>query len=167
MDFISKRQSVLFGDSAFVNDPQKHKFILTENHIKNGVIERIPIHELQTENPTISSLNFHENLILFQSLRILYLDKAEEKESFEKPLPINYVIIAKDARVNLEELNKQYSFSTIIFDSSNHWWGIKQLKLDADALGISYWDVNQKGAFVFKLKKAPEKFQRLYPSESG
>lgn len=150
MDFISNRQSVLFGDSAFVNDPQKQKFILSENHIKSGVKELITLQNLELDNS--NTLTFHDNLILFQSLRILYLDKAEDKLNFESPLLIDYVVIAKDAKVNLKQLNKQYSFSTIIFDSSNHWWRIKQLKQDADTLGIPYWDVNQKGAFVFKIK---------------
>lgn len=150
MDFISNRKSVLFGDSAFVNDPQKQKFILSENHIKSGVKEQITLQNLELDNS--NTLTLHGNLILFQSLRILYLDKAEKRLNFKSPLPIDYVVIAKDAKVNLESLRKQYRFSTIIFDSSNHWWRIKQLKQDADTLGIPYWDVNQRGAFVFKLK---------------
>ena len=150
MDFISNRQSVLFGDSVFVNDPQKQKFILSENHIKSGVKEQITLQNLELDNSNI--LTFHDNLILFQSLRILYLDKSEKRLNFVSPLLIDYVVIAKDAKVNLESLRKQYRFSTIIFDSSNHWWRIKRLKQDADTLGIPYWDVNQKGAFVFKLK---------------
>lgn len=150
MDFIFNRQSILYGDSTFVNDPQKQKFVLAENHIKSGVKERLILKNSKTDST--NTLAFHENLILFQSLRILYLDKAEKKLSFKKPLLIDYVVIAKDAKVSLEQLNKQYSFNTLIFDSSNHWWKIKQLKLEADALGIPYWDVNQKGAFVYKLK---------------
>lgn len=150
MDFISKRQSVLFGDSVFVKYPDEQKFILAENHIKSGVKKRFILQTLQCDSS--NAIAFQENLILFQSLRILYLDKVEEKLSFEKPLIIDYVVIAKDAKVNLEQLCKHYSFNTLIFDSSNHWWRIKKLKLEADALGIPYWDVNQKGAFVFKLK---------------
>ena len=150
MDFISNRQSILYGDSVFVNDPEKQKFILAENHIKSGVKEWITLENHQANNSSL--LEFRENIILFQSLRVLYLDKAEKKLSFKKPLIIDYVVIAKDARVNLEELNKKYSFSSLIFDSSNHWWKIKQLKREAEALGIPYWDVNEKGAFVFKLK---------------
>lgn len=156
MDFIFKQKSVLIGDSTFVNNPQKHKFILTENHIKSGIKEKFTLQKLQMDSSNLNTFQFHENLILFQSLRILYLDKPEADLSFENPLPIDFVVIAKDAKVNLVQLSQQYSFSTIIFDSSNHWWRIKQLKQEADTLGIPYWDVNQKGAFVFKIKKAPE-----------
>jgi hypothetical protein len=152
MDFIFKQKSVLIGDSAFINNPQKHKFILTENHIKSGIKECITLQELQVDSSNLNTFQFHENLILFQSLRILYLDKPEADLSFEKPLPIDFLVIAKNAKVSLGQLSQQYRFSTIIFDSSNHWWRIKNLKQEADTLGIPYWDVNQKGAFVFKLK---------------
>ena len=83
MDFISKRQSLLFGDSAFVNNSDEQKFILTENHIKSGVKERIILQNLQADSS--NTVAFHKNIILFKSLRILYLDKAEERLSFEKP----------------------------------------------------------------------------------
>jgi len=151
MDFISQKTSVLFGDSAFVHDSQKHKFILTENQINSGVKEQIRLCENQEVNAHYSPIEFNGNLILFQSLRILYLNKAEEDKSYKKPLVIDYVVIAKDAKVDLTQLRKQYIFNSLIFDSSNKWWKIKQLKLDAESLGIPYWDVNEKGAFVFKL----------------
>lgn len=153
MDFISKQKSVLLGDSAFIFDQQKQKFIVGENHIKNGVKKRVVLQNFQSDS--LNVLTFKENIILFNSLRILYLDKVQTKRSFKTPLAINYIVIAKDAKVNLEELRSQYSFNAIIFDSSNHWWRIKQLKSEADALGISYWDVNEKGAFVFSLNALP------------
>jgi len=160
MDFIAQQKSVLFGDSAFVSDQQIQKFILNENHVNNQIKERVFIYKTPTNSSYLDALVFRKNIILFHSLRILYLDKAEKKQSFKKPLPIDYVVIAKNANVNLSQLLKQYCFKTIIFDSSNNWWRINQLKLDAEALGLSYWDVNEKGAFVFSNKKPPDKNQR-------
>lgn len=161
MDFISRQKSVLLGDSAFVFDKKKHKFILDENHIKNGVKEGRSIHKIKMDSLNLGYVTFHEDIILFQSLRILYLDQAEKNQLVEKALPIDYVVIAKNAKVNLSQLQKQYDFRSLIFDSSNSWWQLKRLKDEADRLDIPYWDVNEKGAFVFSNKKTPEKFQRV------
>lgn len=161
MDFISQQKSYLLGDSAFISDPQKQKFILAENHIKNGVKQSILLPDFSSEASDYGNLRLDKDLILFHSLRILYLDQTEKNQAVENPLPIDFLVISKNADINLTRVLSQYRFSTIIFDSSNSWWRIKQIKDEADRLNIPYWDVNEKGAFVLTYKKPPERIQRV------
>ncbi len=158
MDFISGEKSFLFGDSVFLSDEKEQKYILGAYHTKLGIKECIAF-PLEMNDQLPSYILIQENLILFHSLRILYLDSQRKEQIYANPLPIDYIVVAKDAKVKLNELLKQYTFNYIIFDSSNSWWKIKYMKAEADNLGINYWDVNQQGAFVFSNKKPPEKFE--------
>ena len=156
MDFISAQKNLLLGDSAFINDKQKQKFVLKENHVKSRIEESV-VQQTGT-TPLLSDYLYKEdNLILFQSLRILFIDKQLPPKITPKPLEIDYVVVAKNTKINLPNLLRQYRFKCLIFDSSNTWWRIKKLKEEAAKLEIEVWDVNEKGAFVFVEKTSPLK----------
>jgi competence protein ComEC len=156
MDFISAQKNMLLGDSAFINDKQKQKFVLKENHVKSR-IEELAVQQTGTTPLSCDYLYKEDNLILFQSLRILFIDKQLTPKITPKPLGIDFVVVAKNTKINLPDLLSQYRFKCLIFDSSNTWWKIKKLKEEAAKLEIEIWDVNEKGAFVFIEKKSPLK----------
>lgn len=158
MDFIDNRKSTLIADSAFISDTQAKSYTIKENHIIKRIKENEALYTLPTKE--FSTIAFSKNIILFQSLRILFIDSRQKEVRCEKPLDLDYIVIAKNTAVNLKQLSRQYHFKALIFDSSNNWWEIQRLKSEAEALNIEYWDVNEKGAFVIDIKK-PTEIQRV------
>jgi competence protein ComEC len=151
MDFIWKRKSLVYGDSAFIHSPSLEKYILKENHIKRRILE-------EEQYPTGTNVNadwvkiLNHRIILFNALRVVYLDKAQYECKFEKPLVIHYLVIAKDAKIDFARLKQEYDFKYLIFDSSNSLWYRKKMEQRAAELKIPFWDVNQQGAFVLHKK---------------
>lgn len=164
MDFIAKQKSTLIADSAFLSDTMAKNYTIKENHIFNRIKTCDAFHPLPKRN--LKTLVLSKNIILFQSLRILYIDSDQKPLEIQKPLDLDYIVIAKNAAINLEQLSHQYHFNALIFDASNDWWQIQQLKSDAAALNIEYWDVNEKGAFVVDLKK-PTEIQQVFANFAG
>ncbi len=158
MDFIDNRKSTLIADSAFISDTQAKSYTIKENHIIKRIKENEALYTFPTKE--FSTIAFSKNIILFQSLRILFIDSRQKEVRCEKPMDLDYIVIAKNAAVNLKQLSRQYHFKALIFDSSNNWWEIQRLKSEAEALNIEYWDVNEKGAFVIDIKK-PTEIQRV------
>lgn len=165
LDFISENRSVLLADSIFIADKQVQKYVLKENHLKNHIRNCVSVDLSNSLAIESNALKKDDQLILFQSLKMLYLDKPI-KSKYKNTLPLDYIIIAKNAKINLKQLIDSYNFKTIIFDSSNSWWYLNDQKLAAEALGLSYWDVNEQGAFVWKNKKPAKILQRVFNRES-
>ncbi len=151
MDFISNRKSLVLGDSAFIHNPALEKYVLKENHIKRRI-------QKEEQYPTLINMNtdlvkiIKHRIILFNSLRVVYLDKAQAESKSKKPLVINYLVIAKDVKMDFAKLKQEYDFKYLIFDSSNSPWYRKKMKQKAAELKIPFWDVNQQGAFVLQEK---------------
>ena len=147
MDFISQRKSVLYGDSLFINSPDLQRYIIDENHIMNRIIQTTIIKNNYTkESAILEDLAFQGNLILFQSLRILYLDNEFRNNHYDKKLAIDFVVVSHNANIDLKTLKENYFFKMIILDSSNDWNTTNKLMQEAKKQGIDCWNVNEKGA---------------------
>jgi len=152
MDFIQQQQSVLIGDSGFVKCPDEQKFVLNEFHLKKGIQANICLSSLDTTQYH-SGVIIHNKLILFDSLKIIYLNDFQKNISYSKPMQVDYIVLAHDALFNLKQLQKQYTFKYLIFDASNNWWKTKKLRQQALEMHIPYWDVQTNGAFALSLSK--------------
>lgn len=159
-DFISNQKSVLICDSSFMHNASMHKFVCAENHIKQGIKTKTILQSNKLQEKDLKIPKFMDNIFLFDSVRILWIDKKPIYKTHENLLNIDYVLISNSIEVDLAHLKTGYNFKMIIFDSSNIWWKIKQMKNDAKNLGIEFWDVNENGAFVY-TKKPSDKNQRV------
>ncbi|MES2619916.1 MAG: ComEC/Rec2 family competence protein [Bacteroidota bacterium] len=89
-------------------------------------------------------------LILFEEKKILIVDTALEKNTFElkNKLKVDLVVLSHNPKVYLENLSTLVDFNEVVFDSSNKLWRINYWKKDCDKMQIKYWNVTEQGAYV-------------------
>lgn len=88
------------------------------------------------------------NCIQFDRKTIFILDQLkmipQNKNHFD------YVLLKNNSKVNLSKLDSQMDFDTLLFDGSNSFWKIEKWKNACDTLGIKYYDITKRGAFILK-----------------
>jgi competence protein ComEC len=63
-------------------------------------------------------------------------------------LELDFVVIQDNPSFLIEDLKQKLSFKELIFDTSNSFWRIKKWKSECDKIGVIYYDVNEKGAWI-------------------
>ena len=141
IDFASGRNYYFVGDSDLLKDDFPRNFHLKPSRILNRTTETL-INNPEAENDYIS----------FGNRRILLLDKTT---SFAKPVnkeKIDLLVISKNPKLYLSQLNESFNISQVVFDGSAPSWKTKYWKKDCDSLHIPWFDVTEKGAFVMNLR---------------
>jgi hypothetical protein len=93
-----------------------------------------------------------QNFIGFRDLRVLILrDDKYSNRTVDIPLALDYIVLANNADVSVEDILRLFTFKKIIIDSSNSWYYRKKILKLLDENSIEYYDVSNKGAFIKKL----------------
>jgi competence protein ComEC len=99
-----------------------------------------------------ASVFYNKNSIYFKGIRIWVLDKSQKKVA---SLPNNwvtqYLLIVDNPDISIFDLKKQGDFKQIIFNTSNQKNKVLRWKEECKQLGIAYYDMNEKGAWMLKL----------------
>ncbi|MEM6697578.1 MAG: hypothetical protein AAF599_04230, partial [Bacteroidota bacterium] len=85
--------------------------------------------------------------IQFHDQRIMLLDHAQLLPSDTK-LQVDYLLIHDDPDISIEKILKVITPQRIIFDTSNRFSRVKKWKAECERLGITYYSIHDKGAFV-------------------
>jgi len=67
-----------------------------------------------------------------------------------KILEVDYIILSDNVNIRINELVRYIKSKMIIFDSSNNFYTIARWKEQSKALGVNYYDIAEKGAFILK-----------------
>lgn len=93
-----------------------------------------------------------QNFIGFRDLRVFILrDDKYSNRKVDVPLALDYIVLANDADVSVEDILRLFIFKKIIIDSSNSWYYRQNMLKLLDENSIEYYDVSNKGAFIEKL----------------
>ena len=141
MDFISGNKYIFTGDTHLLRNRFLANFHLKPSRIRQQV----------TEISSMPSL-FHDDCwFLFNSKKILVLQKPLHIKSLRKRLSLDILILSKNLRMSIFEIHKLLECKQIVFDSSNAPWRIKKWTTECEKLKISCFSVPDKGAFVKTL----------------
>jgi competence protein ComEC len=95
---------------------------------------------------------YNKNSIYFRGVYLRVLDKFQKKVA---SLPNNwveqYLLIVDNPDISMSELKKLNNFKQIIFNTSNQKTNVIRWKKECQQLGISYYDIGEKGAWMLKL----------------
>ncbi len=141
MDFIKGRQYVFKGDSTLLNDPTLENFHLKPCRVAHRIS---PTHNLSTLSQAAS-------LFRFGNTSLLLVDKVLPHSKPAGKIPIDIIILSRNARVSAQELINLFSCSTVIIDATNTYWKTRTWQQDCQKLGISCHAVTSQGAFVLTL----------------
>jgi len=64
---------------------------------------------------------------------------------------IDYLVLSKNARVDLIKLSQELKIGKVIFDSSNSKYKVALWKEQCKSAKLAYYDVSSSGAFVENL----------------
>jgi len=141
MDIIQGDKYYFVGDSVLLKDYSLQNF-----HLKPA---RNLFHTTSS-NDTILKI-FPDNLIKIENVSVLIIDNSFKDFSSSKKTLLDIIVICKNPRLSISQLQNEFACKEIIFDSSNPLWKIERWKKECDSLHLRFHSVPQQGAFVMDL----------------
>jgi competence protein ComEC len=142
IDFIDGSKYYFLSDSLLKNDP------LLINYNLKPARTAFFANKSDQQMPSV----FHQkNFYQFYQVKLLVIDSALQLLPVSEKLHLDYVIISKNAPVEIESLVMNFDCNYFIFDGSNSSWKIEQWKKECEELHLRSHSVSEKGAFVTDL----------------
>ena len=141
MDLISGNKYFFQGDTSCSQDSSLGNF-----HLKPSRI----LHQIKKVN-AMPSLLFNDCWILFNSIRIIFIQKPICTNQVKNKLKVDILVLSKNVKISIHEIHKVFECTEIIFDSSNSNSRISKWASECQQLNITCYSVGMKGAFVRTL----------------
>ncbi len=160
INFIDGRDNILFAgvDKEEIDNLHYH---VKNNWIKMGVENEkiIPLSKLSSQYyfsnfMTLDNQNifYKHNIINFKGETFFVVRNLKDLPSMEKEiLSVDYVILAENPGVKIEELLKRVTCNMIIIDSSNNRWKKDRWITECSNLSVDCFPIEDNGAFVLKF----------------
>lgn len=141
IDFILGQQFVFKGDFSL-----QHKSTLENFHLK-------PCRIAHHISPAHSLEGFQQasGLYKFGNTSLLVVDKPLPPPKPAAKIPVDIIVLSRNANVSAQELTNHFSCNTVIIDPTNSRWKTKSWQEDCRRLGVSCHAVTNQGAFVLTL----------------
>jgi len=150
IEFADGRNRYLISDSSLINDESKMLFYVKHNWWKTGARDNYFSYEQQSL-PSVFNIYHHKQFINFNGVKLLILDKEFNMNQLPKSETFNYVVVTKNAKINLAELYNQNPFEELIIDASNNYHTIKHYQSFSKDLPIELYITNDMGAKVIDI----------------
>lgn len=140
IDFIQGSSYKFVGDTA----------VLTDNFLQNFHLK--PSRTLHRIKPA-QSLTILQNaypFLLYRNVRMLVVEHPLKFTS-ENKIPVDVIVLSKNPRIYINQLQKVFDCKQYVFDASNPLWKIKLWKKDCDSLHLPHYSIPEKGAFELNL----------------
>lgn len=141
IDFIDGRHFVFVGDTELQSDEYSRNFYFRATRILNRV----------SPEPPIKDLVLQGKYVVYKAKRILFADTSLSFEAMPVRYDLDLLIISGAARLYISKLSRAFKIKRVVFDGTVSSGKLFYWKKDCDSLGIPYYDVNEKGAFVMNL----------------
>ncbi len=142
IDFITGDKYAYRGDSIYGEKDQFYRQQLDQ--------ARLAFHA----RTGISAFNdLHYNQVWdYHGVRLLVLDAPVKKTISGKKIPVDILVISKNADIIMEDVLGAIAPAMVVFDSSNSLWKIAKWKRSCSALLLRFHSVPEEGAFIFTIK---------------
>ncbi len=148
INLINGNSGVFISDSVLVNNRSMMMFNVIHYWWDCGVNEAQTIKVVNgSETLKSKSLFLQKNIVRFQGKTILLMNDSTLLNTSHQ-LYFDYIILSKNLKIHLKEVVKKFHFKELIIDSSNSNYHVQRWKKEAEKLGIVYYVVADKGAFV-------------------
>lgn len=137
IDFVSGHQFAFVGDTALYNDGYLKNYNLKPSRTLFGVKAANNLSDLYVSFPFAQ----------FYGKKILLIDQSFHFSSSDK-IPLDLIVISKNARVQIAELASVFNCKQYVFDGSNSVYKVRQWKKDCDSLHLQSYSTADNGAFM-------------------
>lgn len=142
IDIIYGKDYLFDGDNDLLQDAFLRNF-----HLKpSRVLHRLAINS--KVNDTIRGNKY----FTWGSKKIMLVDTPVLFSETNHTIPVDLLVISKNPKLNMTKLLHTFSVGQVVFDGSVPFRRLNKWKKECDALGISSFAVNEKGAFVMNLR---------------
>ncbi|MEO6135900.1 MAG: ComEC/Rec2 family competence protein [Ginsengibacter sp.] len=91
------------------------------------------------------------NIFQFYDSRIIIIDTFIRYSPLSSKIKIDYLVLSKNSKVKIENINAVFDCKCIIADGTNALWKIDQWKKECKDLHLRFHSVSEQGAFVTNL----------------
>jgi ComEC/Rec2-related protein len=148
IDFIYQGDHVIVADSALSSDVGTVSYSIEGNWNKQG-LSLSPEYVLRNDDFSCYFMRKKKNLISFDGkLIVLWDDSLSVEDSLENRVFVDYLMVSGKTRPDPQKFVNVFDMELLIIDGSVPKYLARKWKTKSDELGISYYDVAEKGAFV-------------------
>jgi len=135
-------------DYKFIGDP-----IFSEQSYFESFYLRPGRTSLRLDNSvdTFPSLIEKQNFLQINNKRVLLIDSAIVFQPMAHKIDLDMIIISKNPKLFIPQLDSVFNCRQYIFDASNTLWKIDNWKKDCERLHLPFHSVPEKGAFITDL----------------
>jgi competence protein ComEC len=151
-DFINGKQTLFLADSSLLHNQSGMKFHIKQNWWNRNVANQKTFENEKENIFSDNNFSIRNNFIQFENKRIVVVKELPAfNPSINQKLKVDIIILSKNAKIEIQELQKWYEFKKIIFDSSNSKWKIEKWKKECVDLKIDFYSVNDLGAYIEEI----------------
>jgi competence protein ComEC len=143
IDFICKDKYYFAGDNALKQDGAQQNFYFKPARIAMHVDESCAM---------LPGLSYGSGTWQFMEKRIMIIENAMLFEPRSRPVPVDILIISKNAGVYLSNIAGAIRPSVVVFAASNSLWKIANWKKECELLLLRFHSVPEQGAFIYDIK---------------
>jgi len=143
IDLIAGRKCYFAGDTSVVTNAFLRNFNLKPLRVRESVYQSARFDLLPAINNFIFQFGSKKILVLNHSLSM--------QDEPEKKIPVDVVILCKNAKLSISQLQQVFILNQVVADGSNSYRKCSQWKKDCEQLHLRFHSVTSDGAFVMKL----------------
>lgn len=153
IDFISGDKHLFMANESLVNNANQIRFFVLHNWDDLGLKlpEIIPYEKLHDRKISSAYYQHHKNFIAFEDKTIFIADKYFAYSNLTQKHTIDFLIITKDYKGKIANILSWINAGEIIFDSSVPVYKMRRYEEELNGLGLNYYNVSEKGAFVSNI----------------
>ena len=132
--------------SKNIRDKNRIKFATQNYHnaLKINTLNEFNFNEYVIKNSFI----YQNRYIRIGNIKVLLLDRMPK---IGLTLGNCFVVVHNNPKFDIRHLKQIIAFRQIIFDGSNSKWRVEKWKKECVDLGIDYYDVSEKGAWIYQF----------------
>lgn len=146
-NYIDNEKNVIFTGKPKIKETTL-KFSAENLWLKRNACNPEVINLNRNQEHELKNMWLKKNYLYAGGKKILRLSTDQLNEySASKRLKVDYLIISKDAEINIDKLCRLFDFKNIIIDSSNSYYYRKRLIKKLSKHNLPYHSVAEEGAF--------------------
>jgi len=151
-DFIRGNTTTFLADSFLIHNPGRMLFHIKHNWWDRNITSQKLLENRKQKIFTGDDISIKNTFIQFENKKIAVADSLSGiNHSLSNPLKVNLLILTKNTKSRISDIQKYVSFDKIIIDSSNSEWMNEKRKKECVALKIDYYSVIDSGAYIEEL----------------
>ena len=149
--FVEGKNAIILADEGFLDSRKDIGFRINNYWSSLGVRDTLKVNLLKEYHSLYNMTNVQSSdsitVFSWKDKTFLWIGKNLKHRDFEaKNVSVDYLILANKSVKDLEQIIGKVQFKNLIIDGSYTKWYADKLSLQAEELGLKYYNLNEVGA---------------------